>query len=156
MPSQYDENDQKVIESIAEQLIHRQVMNINNDEDLYIFTDHHTDNIFPKVNLSYEELKSMTGRNKLRHCTAKSLASKFDPEIFDTNVDEDEKYIQISIKTIKQENVTSFSSFSALQNTNKKTIDTFERETEQYWENEANDDENGDYIPKDPLRDPFL
>lgn len=156
MPSQYDENDQKVVKSIAEQLIHRQVMNINNDEDLYIFTDHHTDNIFPQVNISYEEMKRLTGRNKLRHCTAKSLASKFDPKIFDTNVDEDEKHIQISIKTIKQKNVTNFSSFSGLQNTNKKTIDTFEREKEQYWENEAEDDENGDYIPKDPLRDPFL
>lgn len=156
MPSQYDENDKKVVNSIAEQLIHRQVMNINNDEDLYIFTDHHTDNIFPEVNISYEEMKILTGRDKLRHSTAHALASQFDPQIFNINVNEDAKQIQISIKTIKQENVTHFSSFSALQNTNKKTIDTFERETEQYWENEAEDDENGDYKPQDPLRHPFL
>ena len=156
MPSKYDKNDQEVIQSIAQQLINRQIMNINNDEDFYIPTDHYTDNIFPEVNISYEEMKSLTGRDKLRHSAAKSLASQFDPRVFNTNVDENTKQIQVSIKTIKQENVTNFTSFSALQNINKKTINTFESETEYYRENEAEDDENGDYEPKDPLRDPFL
>ena len=156
MPSEYDKNDQEVIRSIAQQLINRQIMNINNDEDFYIPTDHYTDNIFPEVNISYEEMKSLTGRDKLRHSTAKSLASQFDPRDFNTNVDEDTKQIQVSIKTIKQKNVTNFTSFSALQDINRKTINTFESETEHYKANEAEDDEDGDYKPKDPLRDPFL
>ncbi len=146
MPSEYDRKDENLVKSIFQSLVNQYVINVNQSEGVAYLQGIHEDQIFPSVNIGYDEICRITGRQKMRTTVKDKFKNMLEAEGLVVFLQEESLLVQYP--QIKQEGVTKFNNFSELTD----NISNVKREYN-LSENEYKSKE--DFELNNPLRDPF-
>lgn len=115
--------DLAFIEDVRDTLWERYILNSNEKEGAACFTGDipHTDELYPQLNLTREEIKKETGRVKLRDVALETVCKGFnDHNFFECSINEADKSLNVEIIPQKEKDTTIFGSLKKLKLQNQR------------------------------------
>lgn len=145
MPSKFDQQDIEFVRTIRNEMLKRHVANVNDSEGVAHYPGISTDEIFPQVFITKEDIRDATGRDKVRDSVLQKLQKDLENGGLKASIEDKKLKVEIPPEKSRQ---TSFNSFKTLKQANIQTEQDYQNSRDEY-ETEEN------FQADNPFREPY-
>lgn len=145
MPSKFDQQDTEFVRTIRNEMLKRRDANVNDSEGVAHYPGISTDEIFPQVFITKEDIRDATGRDKVRDSVLQKLQKDLENGGLKASIEDKKLKVEILPEKSRQ---TSFNSFNSLKQANIQTEQDYQNSRDEY-ETEEN------FQADNPFREPY-